>query len=216
MAQGAKIQRARRGRPQEADPREISRIALDLFEREGFDRVTMDEIAEAASVSRRTLFRLFPSKWDLVWGSLGDILDVMRQRAAALSGADLRVGGVLGGFIEPFLCPLDDPEAAATARRRLRVIASAPALLHHPTLREIEAVLATAVAAGPSPSGAPPALVAHTLVAVTLAALMWWAEHGQGMSALETTRAAFRALALADEPDAPSSRRSGDAIKAST
>ena len=139
MAQSAKTQRARRGRPQEADPREISRIALDLFEREGFDRVTMDEIAEAASVSRRTLFRLFPSKWDLVWGSLGDILDVMRQRAAALSGADLRVGGVLREFIEPFLRPLDDPEAAATARRRLRVIASAPALLDHPTLREIEA-----------------------------------------------------------------------------
>ncbi|MCY1009348.1 TetR family transcriptional regulator [Nannocystis pusilla] len=150
------MQQTRRGRPQEADPREIARIALDLFEREGFDRVTMDEIADAASVSRRTLFRLFPSKWELVWGSLGDILDVMRQRAAALSGADLRVGGVLREFIEPFLRPLDDPEAAATARRRLRVIASAPALLDHPTLREIEAVLATAVAAGPSPSGAPP------------------------------------------------------------
>ncbi|HEY8377822.1 MAG TPA: TetR family transcriptional regulator [Nannocystis sp.] len=199
------MQRTRRGRPQEADPREIARIALDLFEREGFDRVTMDEIAHAASVSRRTLFRLFPSKWDLVWGSLGDILDVIRQRAAALSGADLRVGGVLREFIEPFLRPLDDPEAAAMARRRLRVIASAPALLDHPTLREIEVVLATTVAAGPSPNGAPPLLVAHALVAVTIAALMWWAEHGQDTSALEATRAAFRALAQADEPDPPAS-----------
>jgi AcrR family transcriptional regulator len=205
MARSAKIQRARRGRPQEADPREIARIALDLFEREGFDRVTMDEIADAASVSRRTLFRLFPSKWDLVWGSLSEILDIVRQRAAALSGADLRVGGVLREFIEPFLRPLDDPEAAGTARRRLRVIADAPALLDHPTLREIEAVLATTVAVGTLPSGAPPALVAHTLVAVTFATLMWWSEHGQGTSALEATRAAFRALALADEPDAPAS-----------
>lgn len=195
------MQRTRRGRPQEADPREIARIALDLFERDGFDRVTMDEIAVAASVSRRTLFRLFPSKWELVWGSLGDILGFVRQRAAALSGAELRVGGVLREFIEPFLRPLDDPEAAETARRRLRVIADAPALLHHPTLREIEAVLATTVA-GTLPSGAPPALVAHTLVAVTLATLMWWAEHGQGTSALAATHAAFRALALADDPDA--------------
>lgn len=202
MTQSAKIQRTRRGRPQEADAREIARIALDLFEREGFDRVTMDEIADAASVSRRTLFRLFPSKWDLVWGSLSDILDIVRQRAAALSGAGLRVGRVLREFIEPFLRPLDDPEAAETARRRLRVIAGAPALLHHPTLREIEAVLATTVAAGTLPGGAPAPLVAHTLVAVTLAALMWWSERGQGTSALEATRAAFRALALADEPDA--------------
>lgn len=199
------MQRTRRGRPQESDPREIARIALNLFEREGFDRVTMDEIADAASVSRRTLFRLFPSKWDLVWGSLGEILDVMRQRAAALSGADLRAGDVLREFIEPFLRPLDDPEASETARRRLRVIANAPALLAHPTLREIEAVLATAVAAGTLPSGAPPPLVAHTLVAVTFATLTWWAEHGQGTSALEATRAAFRALAPADEPDAPAS-----------
>lgn len=195
------MQQKRRGRPQEADPREIARIALNLFEREGFDRVTMDEIADAASVSRRTLFRLFSSKWELVWGSLGDILEVMRQRAATLPGASLRVGGVLREFIEPFLRPLDDPEAAATARRRLRVIADAPALLDHPTLREIEAVLATAVAAGPSPSGAPPPLVARTLVAVTFATLMWWAEHGQSTSALEATRAAFRALASVDEPD---------------
>ena len=28
------MQQTRRGRPQEADPREIARIALDLFERE--------------------------------------------------------------------------------------------------------------------------------------------------------------------------------------
>lgn len=204
MAQSAKMQRTRRGRPQEADAREIVRIALGLFERKGFDRVTMDEIADAASVSRRTLFRLFPSKWDLVWGSLSDILDTVRQRAAALSGADLRVGGVLREFIEPFLRPLDDPEAAGTARRRLRVIAAAPAILDHPTLREIEAVLATTVA-GTLPSGAPPSLVAHTLVAVTFSTLMWWSEHGQGTSALEATRAAFRALALADEPHAPTS-----------
>ena len=40
-------------------------------------------------------------------------------------------------------------------------------------------------------------------IAVTFAALMWWAEHGQGTSALAATRAAFRALAAADEPDAP-------------
>ncbi|WP_434427452.1 TetR family transcriptional regulator [Nannocystis pusilla] len=100
---------AKRGRPQEADPRRIARVALGLFERHGFDRVTMGEIAEAASVSRRTLFRLFPSKSDLVWDGLDEVRDVVRQRAASLAGTDLRVAGVLREFAEPFLRRLERP-----------------------------------------------------------------------------------------------------------
>lgn len=194
---------SKRGRPQEADPRQVARIALGLFARKGFDRVTMGEIAEAASVSRRTLFRLFPSKSDLVWDGLDDVRDIVRQRAASLAGADLRVSGVLREFAEPFLRGLDAPEAAELARQRLRLMADAPALLNHPPLREIEAVIATTLAASAAPGDTPPPLVARTLVAATFAALMWWAEHGEGMSALEATRAAFRALALADETHAP-------------
>jgi AcrR family transcriptional regulator len=192
----------KRGRPPEADPRQIARTALRLFARKGFDQVTMGEIAEAASVSRRTLFRLFPAKSDLVWDGLADVRDLVRGRAAALAGAGLRIGGVLREFAEPFLRRLDDPEAAEVARQRLRLLANAPALFDHPPLREIEALIAATLAPGASPDDAPPPLVARTLVATTFAALMWWAEHGQGMSALAATRAAFQALARADEADA--------------
>lgn len=189
----------KRGRPQEADPRQIARVALGLFERHGFDRVTMGEIAEAASVSRRTLFRLFPSKSDLVWDGLDEVRDLVRQRAATLAHAELRVAGVLREFAEPFLRRLDVPEAAELARKRLRLLAAAPALLNHPPLREIEALIATTMA-GRTPSGdTPPTLVARTLVAATFAALMWWAEHGEGMSALAATRAALGALVPTDE-----------------
>lgn len=200
------MQRAsKRGRRPEADPRRIARVALGLFARKGFDPVTMGEIAEAASVSRRTLFRLFPSKSDLVWEGLAEVRALVRQRAAALAGADLRVGGVLREFAEPFLRRLDAPEAAGLARQRLRLIARAPALLDHPPLREIEAVIATTLVA--SPGGAPPPLVARTLVAATFAALMWWAEHGEGMSALEATRAALGALAFDDAAWSPPGSR---------
>jgi hypothetical protein len=48
------------------------------------------------------------------------------------------------------------------------------------------------------PRGTPPSLVARALIAATFAALLWWAEHGEGMSALEAARAALKALALAD------------------
>jgi AcrR family transcriptional regulator len=190
--------RSKRGRPQEADPRHVSRVAMRLFERRGFDQVTMDEIAEAASVSRRTLFRLFSSKSDLVWDGLKDVRDAVKLRAASLSGAGSRLGVVIDELFVPILRSLDEPEAAKMARRRLRLIAGAPALLNHEALLEIEELITTTLAESALPRGTPPSLVARTLVAATFAALLWWAEHGEGMSALEATRAALKALALAD------------------
>ena len=41
--------------------------AFELFAARGFDNVTMDEVARAADVSRRTAFRYFPTKEALVF-----------------------------------------------------------------------------------------------------------------------------------------------------
>lgn len=190
---------SKRGRPQEADPRHVSRVALQLFEEKGFDQVTMDQIAEAASVSRRTLFRLFPSKSDLVWDGLKDVRDALTLRVASLSGAGSRLRAVIDELFVPVLRMLDEPEAAELARRRLRLIAGAPALLNQKTLVEIEEVIATALAADVVPGDLPPSLVARTLVAAAFAALLWWAERGEDMSALEAARGALKALALAGD-----------------
>jgi AcrR family transcriptional regulator len=45
---------------------EIERVAIELFAQRGFADVTVDEIAEAAGISPRTVFRYFPTKSDLV------------------------------------------------------------------------------------------------------------------------------------------------------
>jgi AcrR family transcriptional regulator len=58
----------------------IVEAALALFERRGYDETTIDDVAEAAQVSPRTVFRYFTSKEDLVF--LGQ--DEENRRVAAL------------------------------------------------------------------------------------------------------------------------------------
>jgi AcrR family transcriptional regulator len=59
----------------------IVAAAHELFVRQGYDATTMDDVADAAVVSRRTLFRYFPTKEDLVFsdedGMLGVVTDAL-------------------------------------------------------------------------------------------------------------------------------------------
>lgn len=64
----------------------IAQTALGLFAEKGFDATTIDEVAAAAGVSRRTLFNYFKSKEDLALGGLADqgqkIADRFAERPA--------------------------------------------------------------------------------------------------------------------------------------
>ncbi len=45
----------------------LVKAAQDLFRKQGYEATTIEEIAELASISRRTFFRYFPTKEDLVF-----------------------------------------------------------------------------------------------------------------------------------------------------
>lgn len=72
------------GRPPVTSHAELERIGLELFTSQGFEATSVDDIAAAAGVSRRTFFRYFPAKADVVWGDFDAAVARMRQELAAM------------------------------------------------------------------------------------------------------------------------------------
>ncbi|RKT02519.1 TetR family transcriptional regulator [Streptomyces sp. 3211.6] len=100
----------------------IFEAALHLFLTRGFDEVSIVEIAEAAEVSKRTLFTYFPTKEDLVLHVFADHEDesarVVRARPAGMSPLDALHAHELDALArrDPVTGLTSDPEAVAFAR----------------------------------------------------------------------------------------------------
>ena len=74
----------RAGRRPVTSRAEIEHIALELFSERGFDTTTVDDVAQAAGIGRRTFFRYYASKNDVPWGAFDEMLERMRAHFAAL------------------------------------------------------------------------------------------------------------------------------------
>jgi mycofactocin system transcriptional regulator len=122
----------RAGRPPVTTRGEIERIALDLFVRRGFDETTVDDIAVAVGVSRRTFFRYFASKNDVVWGDFDALLRGLDDRLATAPD-DVPIIDALAEAVVWFNALA--PEAISSHRQRMSLILHVPALQAHSTLR---------------------------------------------------------------------------------
>lgn len=60
----------------------LAQTALELFAAQGFDNTTIDEVAAAAGVSRRTLFNYFRNKEDLALSGLSEQGQLIAARFA--------------------------------------------------------------------------------------------------------------------------------------
>ena len=104
---------------------EIAETAFALFLERGFEQTTVDEIAEAAGLSRRSFFRYFPTKEDAVFGLLYDLGEEVAAAVASRPAAEppwtaLRAGCSV--LIDPLL------ERPADAMALLRLIHETPSL----------------------------------------------------------------------------------------
>lgn len=75
----------RRGRPPGTSARALELVALELFAAQGFDETTVEQIAVAAGVSRRTFFRYFDSKAAVLWNEFDAEVRALRAAFAVVA-----------------------------------------------------------------------------------------------------------------------------------
>ena len=157
---------------------ELSTIALQLFLERGYEETTVEDIAAAAGIGRRTLFRYFPSKNDLPWGDFDALLTMMREHLRHLR-PDLPVMEALRGAIIEF--NRFPPEQIALHRERMRLLLEVPALVAHSSLRYQDWRTAVAEYVARRIGGAvddlEPQAVAWACLGLCLAAYQEWLHH---------------------------------------
>jgi mycofactocin system transcriptional regulator len=163
------------GRRRATSRAELEQVAFALFAARGFDATTVDEIAAAAGIGRRTFFRYFPSKNDIPWGAFEDELERMRVRLKACPPEvplvdAIRVALIDFNRVAPAQVPLH--------RRRMELILRVPTLLAHSTLRFAawRAVVAEFAAERTSrrADDLAPQAIAHAVLGVAIAAYEHW------------------------------------------
>jgi len=122
----------RLGRPPVTSRAELERVALGLFIRHGFTETTLDDIAAAAGIARRTFFGYYSSKNDVVWGDFDALLRGMDEWLARSDNSRPLLETLTEAVVRFNDLP---PEAVPAHRQRMSLILHVPALQAHSTLR---------------------------------------------------------------------------------
>ncbi|OCB24231.1 mycofactocin system transcriptional regulator [Mycobacterium malmoense] len=104
------------GRRRSTTPHHITDVAIELFGARGFADVSVDDVAQAAGISRRTLFRYYASKNAIPWGDFDTHLAHLRD---LLDDVDPRVP--LGQALRDALLAFNTFDESETARHRQRM-----------------------------------------------------------------------------------------------
>lgn len=170
-------------------------MALELFATRGFAATTIDDIAGAVGVGRRTLFRYLSSKNDMVWGDFDRVCEHLRDELAA-TPRDESFMSCLGRAVVASNTYPD--EQLPELRIRMTLITSVPALQAHSMLRYAawRSVVADFVAhrTGLAPRDQLPQTVAHAALGTSMAAFAVWVDDPR-RDLCRTLEAGYRGLA---------------------
>jgi AcrR family transcriptional regulator len=104
---------------------QIADVALVMFDEQGFDETTVDQIVAAVGISPRSFFRYFASKEDVVLGDPMIYGEPVRERLAQALGSMPVWEALRSGFEAVVETVESNPEWAL---RATRVMISAPSL----------------------------------------------------------------------------------------
>ena len=177
-----------RGRPVTTDPSAVGLTALRLFAERGIENVTMDEVAEAAGISRSNLFRLFPSKSAVVWGGMHQFNAELRSKLEA--NPETNIVRLLHTSWVEAMHVLDD--SLETVRLRLKLIASSPEIYGwgQGQLEESREVIEEAVRKLSS-DPMRPRVISAAMISVSMSILVWWAQTDDPRTPSEVLDAGF-------------------------
>ncbi len=190
------MQTARRlGRRRTTTQGHIAEVALELFDTYGFTEVSVDDVAVAAGIARRTLFRYYPSKNAIPWA---DFDSHLQHFGALLDGTD--PAQPLRTALRTALLDFNtfDDSEADRHRLRMRVILQTAELQAYSMTMYAgwRNVVAEFVArrTGCRPTDLAPQTQAWAMLGVAMSAYEHWLGEGSGAAALRQ--------ALADAFDA--------------
>jgi mycofactocin system transcriptional regulator len=165
----------KQGRPAATSRADLERVALDLFAAQGFAETTVEQIADAAGIGRRTFFRYFASKNDVIWGDFDAALLRLAAQLALVPTDVPLVQGLTDAVLDFNRLPKD---AEPQHRVRMSMVLHTPALQAHSTLRYAgwRAVIAAYAARrlGVTNDSFAPQLLAHQALGSCVAAYEEW------------------------------------------
>ena len=142
---------------------ETTEAALGLFEQQGFDATTVDQIAAAAGISPATFFRYFATKEDVLFtdedASAGELVATVAARADPSTSSVSALAGPIVAFAEAMPGP-----TSPNSRRLTQLVMTTPSLAARSLRmrlrweRDVAAQLA-------SEDGLPAPTILHTAVA---------------------------------------------------
>ncbi len=107
------VKEGRRERKRRQTRERIEAAALALFLEHGFDGTTIEDITEAADVSKRSFFDYFPSKEEVVFAWQDSFSDELADAIAAPAKDASIVEVIEGALTSALLAASSDPQRLA-------------------------------------------------------------------------------------------------------
>lgn len=100
-----------------------------MFAERGFEQTSMEDIARAAGVGRKSLYRHFANKAELVWGGMGPAIEASAPLMDSPPAPNMSAEEILGGLRDALIAGVSALPDLAVTRGRLRLIGEYPELM---------------------------------------------------------------------------------------